>query len=434
MIFNEDILGKLAIVYHRSHSDNLISSVKAKGYNPGSGDMYGRGFYATYDLDSQLRADMQDSYGDHVYKFAVDTSKYFFFDYSEFEKTPLFREYNKKYPGNPINETNFIRFQFQYFNIMDKPNYKEYSSKESFNAAKKEYLDKLHKSANIIQKKSQKNYTSDAAEYTYGVYSLYNFTEKVKGIVFTGRHDGRVLVAYDTSTIKPLSEVEVELEAKWYYQIEESIQVENEGEYLELTFFASLVRFNDDGDYETEENADETTSSLVKIYPIGEGYDMTSPELIKLKYISEFNIMNGVGMYIKYEDITPEQAQDNAWNLWRGQIDINDTNYEDYEPKREVYKAFNNKEIVQYIILDEGNEIDAFTKEIIDKSVTFSYSYTSEEEYTSLDGATYNIYSARDYDSSPSNELWRGNPNDPNYVQPPYVSYHPSQMKFDFGA
>jgi len=165
--YNEKIYGNLATVYHRTSFTNLIDAVYTSGFKPGEGDMYGVGFYSTYELKSQERNSMTQTYGDIVVKFSVAIENFFIFDYSEFIKSPNYRHLKS------TKET-FIDDQIKYFNIGVEKEVRSYDNKFSSTLA-------LH------------------------LYRYSDLAYKVQGIIFTGERDGKVLVAYETGLIVPLS-------------------------------------------------------------------------------------------------------------------------------------------------------------------------------------------------------------------------------------
>lgn len=167
--FKEEIYGNLATVYHRTSYSNLINAVYTEGFKPGSGAMYGKGFYSTYDLDSQENQEMKEVYGNIVVKFSVSIEKFFIFDYSEFIKSPNYKKLRSK-------KDTFLMDQIKYFNIS------------------------LNHNVNLNYEGHR--FSSSSAEYVYKHSNLYS---RVEGIIFTGDSDGRVLVAYNTNLIIPIS-------------------------------------------------------------------------------------------------------------------------------------------------------------------------------------------------------------------------------------
>jgi len=168
-IIKEAVYGNMATVFHRTSVSDLVNKVFDSGFKPGNGDMYGKGFYSTYELESQLRANMSDTYGPIIVKFACPISTFFVFDYEEFKKSPNFNKLGKP------NEKNFLKAQFEFFK-MDYSNF-DFSKKQS--------------------------YTSETALWC--TKNIPNFKKLCEGIVFTGSRDGKVLVSYNTKLIFPLS-------------------------------------------------------------------------------------------------------------------------------------------------------------------------------------------------------------------------------------
>ena len=168
-IIKEKIYGNMATVFHRTSVSDLVNKVYTEGFKPGFGAMYGKGFYATYELESQQRKEMQQ-YGNIIVKFAVPIENFFVFDYEEFIKSPNFKKL-----GQPSIE-NFLRAQLNYFKMSYK---RDLSTIDSI------------------------AYTSDLAFSFFK--RIQNFKKLCQGIIFTGRSDGHVLVAYDTRILIPLS-------------------------------------------------------------------------------------------------------------------------------------------------------------------------------------------------------------------------------------
>lgn len=437
MKLKETIYGNKAIVFHRSQAIDLIDSIKSEGFLPGSGAMYGKGFYATYELESQLEPGMRDSYGDHVYKFAVDISKYFFFDYEEFEKTPQYREWDKSHTNNPLTVANFIELQLRWYHIIDLKMEKEleYNKDLSNTDIKIKYeklLKEITKTLNTSLMKGK--YSSDAAKIFTDTFRYYNLEKNIRGIVFTGRSDGKVLVAYDTKTITPLSKVDLQDE-EVYYEISEYIGViDKYSDSLDILYEASLASFSLRGNYESAESDTECISNL-SLFPIGFSFE-TPYELSYLKDL-DFNL-NGSGLYLEYiNDHTPEKARDNAYQLWGDKIDSNSSDFDEYNVLRAIDSLLDintanksKRKVIDYIIV-KNISIDNIMKDIL-----WEYLKSNSVEYDDFrdtQGNEYVIYWQSYYDITKDLELWRGNPGEPGFIEPPNVSYHPSQMKFDFG-
>jgi hypothetical protein len=163
----EDIYGNKAIVYHRTNVSDLINKVYTDGFKPSGsiGSQFGKGFYATYDLESQ-QLDNMDMFGNIIVKFVVNSlNRFFFFDYSEFLKSPLAKQLKS-------NEETFIEDQIKHFKI-DYPDPVEKDTGD--------YTDKLARRM---------------SKYLY---------KKVDGIVYTVWDYGKVLLSYNTDLLIPSS-------------------------------------------------------------------------------------------------------------------------------------------------------------------------------------------------------------------------------------
>jgi hypothetical protein len=171
VIIKEAIYGNMATVFHRTKISDLVNKVFDSGFKPGDGDMYGRGFYSTYELESQLSANMEKTYGPIIVKFTVPISTFFIFDYEEFKKSPNFKKLNSP------SKNEFLKTQFEFFKM-------DYSD---FDFSKTHYS----------------KFTSDTALWCSK--NIENFQRLCEGIIFTGSRDGKVLVSYNTKLIFPLS-------------------------------------------------------------------------------------------------------------------------------------------------------------------------------------------------------------------------------------
>ena len=175
--FLESIFGNLATVYHRTSYSNLSSSIIGEDFKIGKGTMYGKGTYTTYELESQLSDRMKITYGGLIFKFSVNIENYIIFDYEEFVKSPQFKKLKLK--DYSVERNDFVISQLDFLKI-DFP------------------VDELK--SRIA---SQKDYSSDIALFCYK--KIDRLEDKCEGIVFTGRSDGRVLVAYKTNTLFPIA-------------------------------------------------------------------------------------------------------------------------------------------------------------------------------------------------------------------------------------
>ena len=78
----EEVISPTAIIgWHRTHSQDFIESLKARGFTPSMGSLYGPGLYATYELKSSLRPNMS-GYGDYIIKYKINPTDFLIFDAS----------------------------------------------------------------------------------------------------------------------------------------------------------------------------------------------------------------------------------------------------------------------------------------------------------------------------------------------------------------
>lgn len=169
-LLDEDIQAGSFLVYHRTNKENLKDF--NKGYDVGTGAMYGAGLYTTYTLEAQMRPQML-SYGKFVIEFKIpNTGKFIILDSSEAKKV-----FGPKYGLM----TQLKRVLGGYFN--------------SFYSANKEALLKCESHLERV------NYTSEVA---VELSRIPGFIGHVDGMVFTGQNDGKVLVLYETNLANPI--------------------------------------------------------------------------------------------------------------------------------------------------------------------------------------------------------------------------------------
>ena len=163
----EEVYGAQAVVYHGTKADpqELISALLNDEFRPGegSGAMYGKGLYTVYDPEGART--MTGSYGKSVIKLKVNLYGYIIFD----------PDTARVVYGSSLTPA-------------------EQAQKLGYSLATIKALKDL--SSDELSGK----YTSDAALKVYR--SIKN---EVKGIAFTGKNDGRVVVVYDPTTAVPIA-------------------------------------------------------------------------------------------------------------------------------------------------------------------------------------------------------------------------------------
>ena len=168
-LLQEEVFGAQAFVYHGSRHDpsQFIPMMLKNEFDPGqgAGAMYGKGLYCVHDLDDS--ATKSGNYGSYLYKFKVNLHGYIIFD----------DDIAKKVYG-------------KYLSPAEQAKVCGYSS----------HVIKFLEDGFQVEADREEQYSSDIARPASKVLSGL-----VKGLVFTGRRDGRVVVVYDASTAIPIA-------------------------------------------------------------------------------------------------------------------------------------------------------------------------------------------------------------------------------------
>ena len=174
-LINEEIIGNMAIVYHRGDKNKLGRLIKQTYSNNSHIDFhkYNKALYTTTSMAAQLNQtgnlnDMKSTYGDFIIKLAFKgISNCWFCSYDEY----------KKYNNCTID--NWKEQQFKKFNI-DK------------------------KYWNLLAGRD-KNFTANHTNVSK-FFETYNLLgTRIKGIQYNGKYDGDCLLIYDWSTAVPLA-------------------------------------------------------------------------------------------------------------------------------------------------------------------------------------------------------------------------------------
>lgn len=182
MLLQEEVFGALAFVYTGSHSqpwDVETESGIIPGFIPmivnddlqpgkGKGGAYGKGLYTVYDLEGTKTE--EGFYGNYIYKLAVNLHGYLCFD------MPV----AAKVYGKPLT-------------IVEQAKILELD-------------DKIIEKIKLIVEDPRVTNPSDP-ERTAPIARVVSHVVRgiVKGLVFTGAHDGRVAVVFDASTVTPIA-------------------------------------------------------------------------------------------------------------------------------------------------------------------------------------------------------------------------------------
>jgi hypothetical protein len=161
----EEVYGAQATVYHGTESNpqELISAILNDEFRPGegAGSMYGKGLYTVYDPEETPT--IAGVYGDWVIKFKVNLWGYIIFDQDVC--TQVYKRWML-----PREQAEILGYSAATINALKEIGGTYYE------------------------------FTSDAAGKVWKV--LQN---EVKGLVFTGRNDGKVVIIYDPTTVVPVA-------------------------------------------------------------------------------------------------------------------------------------------------------------------------------------------------------------------------------------
>jgi hypothetical protein len=214
-------------VFHRTGGSASPSDIAANinsmisiGFRPGGGDMYGRGLYATLNMQSQMNNGMEGSYGDGLVEYFVPKKGFLIFDYTIAKLV---------YPGDyTLVRQLLVNGIFK--TVKDIPLGMKTLSEDLFSTLQDPFLsaDRTFKIWRQCYDSSGRSRTP--AEMASGLarpivdrskkslestYAMSSATEMkrpissfptVNGIVFTGHSDGNVIVVYKPSPalVKPV--------------------------------------------------------------------------------------------------------------------------------------------------------------------------------------------------------------------------------------
>ena len=164
MLLSERVYGAQAVVYHGSNAppDVFVPALLNDTFEPGGGDgaMYGKALYCVYKLGGTQTE--SGKYGNYIYKFKVNLYGFICFD-------PDVAQLVYRRPLTPVEQAQELGLD-----------------------------ETLIEQLKRIRIKSE--YTSDAA-----LPASKFLKGRVKGLIFTGSHDGRVAVVYDQTIAVPFA-------------------------------------------------------------------------------------------------------------------------------------------------------------------------------------------------------------------------------------
>jgi transcription antitermination factor NusG len=164
-----------AVIYHRT-GDEKISEIIATGFQSGRGDVYGKGFYATLDLESQNNQRMIRSYGNTITKWFIPHLNHFVIF------NPIL--------ANMVHGTSSVDEQLK--KIVGE-NLPQFSPKNSYDSSISKRAS-MHKSwlENPIAHEFSREYLNKLNPQQ---------KDKIAGLIFNDQHDGNVFFAYKNDDI-----------------------------------------------------------------------------------------------------------------------------------------------------------------------------------------------------------------------------------------
>ena len=180
MLINEKVYGNIATVYHRAPSDEIVDIIKSNGYRfgGGAGWLYGPGVYTVYELESTL-TEYPLMYGDYIIKNKLKVIDFLIFDPIEAKKI-----YGPNYA-----------LQDQWKQITK-------GQKVKNNDQIVDHLTVLNEAIPTTK------YTADLAASLTSVLNMSDIVPYINGLIFTGKHDGKVAVVYNRSLLTPMAVAE----------------------------------------------------------------------------------------------------------------------------------------------------------------------------------------------------------------------------------
>jgi len=167
-VLNEEVFSSLAVAYHRTHNIQGTNAIGQSGFKAGGGAMYGKGIYLTYSFYDQQDERMKRLYGPFIIRCKVNLANYLIFDPDIAQ-----RVYGAKAS---------LHSQFAYFGVP---------------------ANEVERITNLTA--MGYGYTSVPARSFAGWLSGKRLQRPIKGLVFTGDQDGRVIVAYEPTSVIPFA-------------------------------------------------------------------------------------------------------------------------------------------------------------------------------------------------------------------------------------
>ena len=181
VLLTEEVFGAQAFVYHGSSTPpkEMLDILVQNKFDPGhgSGEMYGAGLYTVYEPDPSSPT-FQGFYGDWLYKLKINLHGFIIFDPDICQKV-----YGKSM--SPLEQLDMLGMG----EVKERAKFHLEMIKNDLILS---ILDDIEQKEGNVLSSSEADKLSDV---------LKKF---VKGIIFTGRTDGKVCVIYDTAATVPV--------------------------------------------------------------------------------------------------------------------------------------------------------------------------------------------------------------------------------------
>lgn len=168
LILQEEVFGAQAFVYHGSHAapKDFLPALLQDQFRPGAaaGSMYGKGLYTVYDLESGITG--KGSYGEYIYKLKV-------------------------------NLYGCISF--------DSDTTKQIYKKDLTPAQQAEMLDLPDNVVKKLESLKPNEGAPDEISSDLALQASKFLSNEVKGLIYTGRRDGKVALLYDATIAVPIA-------------------------------------------------------------------------------------------------------------------------------------------------------------------------------------------------------------------------------------
>ena len=335
-------------VYHRTKDENL-SLIGRDGFRSGKGNAWGDGIYACYDLISTTKENPYNSgntrektYGPVIIENEVLSLKdYLIFDYDAakqyYGKDYSIKSQIKKIVPIEVYENNRLQIEDAH-NIC---------------LAHRDYPLK-----NL--------YTTGAVNL---IYEIDGIMDHVRGIVFTGSNDGKVLLSYDRENLVPIN-YSKDGGKDW-------IKVKDKGSYrVAKENFFNLIKSTNDIDYIVNKVKDRINNVITS--RLGAGKKIDDLSYSEIKYIkSEFDYIFKESPNSRFSHLFLDSESD-EYKLYKQSLDVIKKEFDGFFQKE--FSKFND-----YVNkIDWSKDIISIIKKLND-DFALLYSDSSEESKEVLD-------------------------------------------------